>query len=93
MAKFENVDLANITILNCREIEENGEHQHFRIRVKDENDNHYMWKDTDIVCGCDEPTLIAAIKAHVLTLDKIEPVVLPVILKNDRDDVIGNTLS
>lgn len=93
MPKFENTDLTNITVLSCREIEKDDVHECYKITVEDENNNLYTWKDTVTACGCDETTLSDAIKAHVLTLDKTEVVVTPVITHNDRNDVIGSTLS
>jgi len=93
MGKFVEEDLENVTILKCKEVEKNDIHKHYKIIVKDENNNRYMWRDTITECGCDEATLIANIKTHVLTLEKKELLVLPNIVNNNRGDVIGSTLA
>jgi len=70
MAKFVEADLENITIMKCNEVEVGGVHQYFMIRIKDENNFRYMWRDNVTACGCDTTTLNNAVKAHILTLDK-----------------------
>lgn len=92
MANFTTEDLNNITIILCNAVVVDNVHNGFKIIVKDENGQQYIWNDVTTAGDAVDSTLIDNIKAHILGLEKKVIITEPVLTTSMRTNIVGSKL-